>query len=187
MPAAALPERIHVAVLVGTDHHPFDRVVEWAATLAAEDGHPWLVQHGATAWPTDTPPNLHGVPMLGIDDLEAVLERADVVVTHGGPGLVMEARAARHVPVVVPRDPARGEHVDGHQQDFADRLEVDGAIVLVRTLEQFRTAVNTTRQAERPTHGHAGTSTDVVSRFAELVEDTRARPRTSVLRRLFTR
>lgn len=179
-----LPDDIHVAVLVGTDHHPFDRVVSWSAALAAESGGTWLVQHGSTPWPDDVPDNLHGVSMLGVHDLGSVLESADVVVTHGGPGLIMEARAARHVPVVVPRDPALGEHVDRHQQDFTARLEADGAIVRVETPEQFRTAVESTWSRGRPDHAPTTATHDVVARFAELVEETRARPRLTPLQRL---
>ncbi|MGH3659367.1 MAG: glycosyltransferase, partial [Micromonosporaceae bacterium] len=41
-----------VLVTVGTDHHPFDRLVGWADQWAADRGHVRvLVQHGATAPP----------------------------------------------------------------------------------------------------------------------------------------
>lgn len=174
---------VNVAVLLGTDHHPYDRAVRWAAELAAEDGTLWFVQHGFTAWPTDAPSSLTGAPMLGIEELTRLMEHADVVITHGGPGLIMEARAARHVPIVIPRDPELGEHVDSHQMDFAGRLRDGGTIRLVSTLDDLREAVRVTREQGRPEHGHAGHRSDTVVRLGELVEQARARPRRRIFRR----
>ncbi|GGD15437.1 hypothetical protein GCM10007231_13050 [Nocardioides daphniae] len=181
MTVAAHPQ---VAVLLGTDHHPYDRLVEWAATLAAEDGQRWFVQHGFTTWPDDRPANLDGSRILGIRELGDLLTHADVVITHGGPGLIMEARAARHLPLVSPRDPALGEHVDGHQVDFTARLAEEGTIRLVRTLDELRAAVAETRQQGRPERGHAGTRSETVDRFASLVDATLAAPRVGLVRRL---
>lgn len=184
VPAALTPQTpISVAVLLGTDHHPFDRGVQWAAELAAEDGTAWFVQHGFTAWPARAPASLSGAPMLGITELTQLMEVADVVVTHGGPGLIMEARAARHVPIVIPRDPALGEHVDSHQMDFAARLRNEGTIRLVSSLDELREAVRLTREQGRPEHGHAGHRNETVVRFGELVEQARSRPRRRLLRR----
>jgi UDP-N-acetylglucosamine transferase subunit ALG13 len=99
-----------VAVLVGTDHHPFDRLLGWVSDIADRGPARWFVQHGSTSLPTGLP----GAPMLAPAALHDLLVRADAVVCHGGPGLIMEARALGHRPVVVARDPGLGEHVDDH-------------------------------------------------------------------------
>ncbi len=117
-------------VSVGTDHHPFARLLSWTGTWAA--AHPgWevQVQHGSTPAPA------YGTAFAFCDHdrLQELLEEADAVVAHGGPATITEARRHGHVPVVVPRDPTLGEHVDGHQQLFARRL---GAAGLVRLAEE---------------------------------------------------
>lgn len=117
-----------VAVLLGTDHHRFDRLVTWIGQLAATGDIDWFVQHGATELPTGQP-WMSGRPMLGAAELEDLLERADAVVTHGGPGLIMEARTHGHLPVVVARHPALGEHVDDHQQRFVRRIAATGSVL----------------------------------------------------------
>jgi len=87
-----------------------------------------MVQHG-----TASPPlRAEGVRLLDHATLESLLREATVVVSHGGPATIAEARAAGRLPVVVPRDPRHGEHVDDHQQRFARRL---GAAGLVRLCE----------------------------------------------------
>lgn len=113
-----MPARPLVAVLLGTDSHPFDRLVEWVRELMWDTSTEWFVQHGSTRLPSE----LQGRPLLGSLELDRLMARADAVVTHGGPGLIMESRSHGHLPVVVPRDPGRNEHVDDHQQRFVSRM-----------------------------------------------------------------
>jgi UDP-N-acetylglucosamine transferase subunit ALG13 len=159
-----------VAVLLGTDHHPFDRLVEWSAALAAESPDPWFVQHGSTELP-DGPAGLGGRKMLGGRELTRLLESVDVVITHGGPGLIMEARGARHIPIVVPRDPALGEHVDGHQIRFAQRLDERGDIRMVTSLDQLREAVALAKVMGRVAADVPTQRAETTVRFGELVDD----------------
>lgn len=173
-----------VAVLLGTDHHPFVRAVEWASTLAATDGRGWLLQHGYTPVPTDLPGNVVARDILTVDELAPLLAAADVVITHGGPGLVMEARAAGHLPIVIARDPDHGEHVDGHQLDFATRLEDAGTIRRVTSLDELAAAVAEASAAPRPLAGGTGTNPDTVAAFAAAVDDAVASPRVPFWRRV---
>ncbi|CAN5874756.1 glycosyltransferase [soil metagenome] len=109
------PERHRVVVTVGTDHHPFDRLVGWIDAWAA--AHPdvaVLVQRGTTA----APQHAESVEMLGYDDLVAAMAAADAVVAQGGPAAIMDARSVGHRPIVAPRTAALGEHVDDHQIAF---------------------------------------------------------------------
>jgi UDP-N-acetylglucosamine transferase subunit ALG13 len=112
-------ERRLVLVIVGTDHHPFDRIVGWADAWAG--AHPdirVLVQYG-----TSRPPSVaEGRDLLPVDELTASMVEASAIVCHGGPGTIMGARESGHVPIVVPRRSDLGEHVDDHQVRFATRV-----------------------------------------------------------------
>ena len=124
-----------VLALAGTDHHPFDRLVTWVDAAAAR--HPdvrFLVQHGSTTRP---PVLAEGVEFFTHERLVALLSEATAVISHGGPGTIMDAREAGHVPLCVPRDPGLGEHVDGHQQRFAAMVGKAGVVHNVGTLEAF--------------------------------------------------
>jgi UDP-N-acetylglucosamine transferase subunit ALG13 len=69
-------------------------------------------------------------------ELDAALERADVVVSHAGTGSSIAALRAGKVPVLVPRRAARGEHVDDHQEEIA--LELAGrGLALHREVDQL--------------------------------------------------
>ncbi len=104
-----------VVVTVGTDHHPFARLVGWIDDWAAD--HPEvavLVQRGSTA-ATD---HAESVEMVPYDELVAAMAGADAVVAQGGPAAIMDARSVGHRPIVVPRRGTLGEHVDDHQVTF---------------------------------------------------------------------
>lgn len=158
-----------VAVLLGTDHHPFHRLLHWVSEAARSGDIRWLVQHGSTP----IPPDLDGARIWDADQLAEVLGRADAVVTHGGPGLIMEARAAGHLPVVVPRDPALKEHVDQHQQRFAGRLEAAGMVRVAHDQAEFTSAVQATLAAGRIVSTPGETATEqLCRRFGDLVAVT---------------
>lgn len=124
-----------VLAIVGTDHHPFDRLVEWldAWSRSSAGSDPdgdhdvrVLVQVGTSAAPS----HAESVTSLGYDELQALIAEAAVVVTHGGPGTIMDVRRRGLLPIVVPRRQALGEHVDDHQVAFTERIASTGAILL---------------------------------------------------------
>lgn len=139
--AAAEPRTVRVLVAVGTDKHPFDRLVDWLRGWHAEAGSDvaLTVQHGHT--PAGAVPG--AVPFLGHDELQREMAGADLVVCHGGPATILEARRHGRLPIVVPRDPGRGEHVDDHQQLFARRLADAGMVVLCETRDALLAALRT--------------------------------------------
>jgi UDP-N-acetylglucosamine transferase subunit ALG13 len=124
-----------VFVMVGTDHHPFPRLVDWVDEAARR--HPdvrFVVQHGDSAAPSVA----EGSAFLPHEEIRALLAQASAAVVHGGPGTIMDARGAGHVPICVPRDPALGEHVDGHQQRFAALVHAAGVVTRVETAQEFQ-------------------------------------------------
>jgi UDP-N-acetylglucosamine transferase subunit ALG13 len=112
-------------VTVGTDHHPFDRLVRWAgAWLAARPGTLRCLMQTGTSAPPAGPADWQAY--LEFDALQAAMASAAAVVCHGGPGTILGARHMGAVPIVVPRQHRLGEHVDDHQVAFARRLAAEG-------------------------------------------------------------
>ncbi len=113
---------------LGTDHHPFGRLVTWVdAWAAAHPGTRCVVQHG----PAPAPSHAEGHTFVAFDDLRRLLAEATVVVGHAGPGTVVDARAVGRLPVIVPRLAAHGEVVDDHQLAFGRWMHERGRAVLV--------------------------------------------------------
>lgn len=125
-----------VFVTVGTDHHPFDRLMRWVDDWlegGASDGVRCLVQSG-----TSKPPRMTEYDQyFGYQQMETFLSEASIVVCHGGPGTVTMCRWAGKRPIVVPRRHDLGEHVDDHQVVFARRIAAEGEIVLAEDQAAF--------------------------------------------------
>lgn len=110
-----------VFATVGTDHHRFDRLVAWVdAWLAAGAAQrvDCVVQHG-TSQPSAI---ARSEPYLAFQEMQRHFREASVVVCHGGPSTIMDAKTAGLVPIALPRRPELGEHVDDHQVRFVSRL-----------------------------------------------------------------
>lgn len=130
-----------VLAVVGTDRHRFDRLIGWLERWHAGH-HPdpprLVIQHGYSRQPTVP----GAVAFFGHAQLQAAMAEAALVVSHGGPATITEARRAGHLPIVVPRDPARGEHVDDHQQLFARRLSRDRMVRLCESESELADALD---------------------------------------------
>lgn len=164
-----------VLVTVGTDHHPFDRLVRWAASWRRPDVDV-LVQSG-TSTPVD---GLDCRPFLTVDELDDAVARAAAVVCHGGPGTIMQARHAGRLPIVVPRRPELGEHVDGHQVRFAAWMAERGQIVVPATETDLHDTLDTALadpDSFRLRAGDGGVE-EASARFGRMVDElVRYRPR----------
>lgn len=127
-------------VTVGTDHHRFDRLMDWLESWNA--GNPgavrWIVQHGSSR------------PMRGADgfamkprgELLELLRDADLVVTQGGPGGIMDSRICGTVPIVVPRLARLNEVVDDHQVAFVQQLARNGLLVAAQSEAELHAALD---------------------------------------------
>src|SRR3569833_1350352 len=131
-----------VFVSVGTDHHPFDRLIQWIAAWLPE-GVQCVVQHGTSA-PTR---RAEGVAYLDHGALTSLLDEAAVVVCHGGTTTNTERRRNGRPPFVLPRSPALGEHVDDHQLRFCARMETKGLISTAADEEAFHALLDRTLES----------------------------------------
>ncbi|WP_234347862.1 glycosyltransferase [Streptomyces specialis] len=167
-----------VLVTVGTDHHHFTRLMTWIERWQA-DGPAlnWTVQHGFTP-PPAAAPGIEATAMLPHGELQAALRQSAVVVCQGGPGSIMDARGAGRIPIVVPRRPELGEHVDDHQVRFSRRLDEAGLIRAASTEHDFRLLL--TAALERPERFAARPEIselpETVRRFGALVDELMVRP-----------
>ncbi|MGH7424919.1 MAG: glycosyltransferase, partial [Candidatus Methylomirabilales bacterium] len=166
-----------IFVTVGTDHHPFDRLLawvdDWLANRARGKVH-CFVQSG-----TSRPPRqAEWKDYLRYEEMEEAIGHATVVVCHGGPGTIMDVRHRGLVPIVVPRLSRLGEHVDDHQVAFTKRIAAVGAIRLAGSPEQLmelldRAVLDPDEFRAPPAEQEAA---EAVRRFEKLVENLMETP-----------
>lgn len=160
---------MHVVVTLGTDHHPFGRLVAWVDAWAGE--HPevrCVVQHGTAP----APRHAEGHAMLDPTDIPGLMGRSALVVGHAGPGTVLDARSAGRLPVVVPRLAAHGEVVDDHQVAFGRWMGERGMAICVATEADLRTHLDAALVDPAPyaVAVDDGTPPPAVTLFGDLVD-----------------
>ncbi len=171
-----------VLVIVGTDHHPFDRLITWVNEWLEqhpEQASDFFVQWGSAA----VQPVCAGAQILTTEQLSALVNEARVVICHGGGGSISDAWARGQAPIVVPRLPRLGEHVDDHQVHFSAKLAELGHIRLAQTRAAFASFLDEATAdpqvgARRARIGSPDADIDAtIARFGALVDELVSRPR----------
>lgn len=128
---AAAPIR-RLVVTLGSVEQSFRRLLDHLVPLLPENAEVlWQTGHTPTAGLPIT-----ATPFLSAAELAAAMAAADVVVAHAGCGSALTALNAGKLPILVPRDAARGELVDGHQIELA-RWLAGRNLALHRTPERL--------------------------------------------------
>lgn len=77
------------------------------------------------------------VEMLNYDEICDRMKDARIVITHGGPGSILQSLSYGKIPIVVPRMHKFGEHVDDHQIRFVTKLAEQKKIIAVFEMEEL--------------------------------------------------
>ena len=123
-------------VTLGTaQDFPARRILEAIARILKPGGILEVMQESPVEvlWQTGGTPTgglgIEATPFVPSAELDAALARADVVIGHAGAGTAHSALTAGLKPVLVPRDPTRGELADTHQTLFAHLLDERGLAI----------------------------------------------------------
>ncbi len=132
-------------VTVGLDRKPFNRLLELvdqgvASGLLSRDS---LVQSGHTVY---SPKNFTAVDFISFPEMVKAIEEAELVITHAGVGSVMLCLNVGQMPLVMPREGDRGEHVDNHQVEFAEVMAATGKVMAAYNGNDFFNLLSKARQ-----------------------------------------
>lgn len=160
-----------VFVTVGSDHHRFDRLMEWTEEWLAGmgGGVECVVQHMTSRLPSGA----YGQQMYPRDHMLDLMRSATVVVGQGGPGTIMDARSSGRLPVVVPRLSKLSEAVDDHQVAFTRRLARDGYVKIAESEATLRAELDRALAEPSAYSVHDGKTdiTGTIARFGSMVEN----------------
>ncbi len=118
-----------IFVTVGTHEQPFNRIVEYMDHWAEEHDEEVIIQ---TGFSTYEPGSCKWQKFFPYQDMEKIINKARIVITHGGPGSFIMPLHIGKIPVVVPRKKEYNEHVNDHQTDFCNKFaRIQGNIIVV--------------------------------------------------------
>ncbi len=105
-------------VTLGFERRPFDRLLEAVDEGIARRIIPeaTLVQTGHSQYSLR---RCQSIPFLPYAEMRAALKAAEVIIAHAGVGTLLECLRLNKIPILFPRSPHLGEHVDDHQIVFA--------------------------------------------------------------------
>lgn len=131
-----------IFVTVGTHEQPFNRLIKEVDRLKKEGiiTDEVFIQ---TGFSTYEPQYCDWKNIISYPEMEDYTNRADIIITHGGPATFMGAIAKGKKPIVVPRQEKFGEHVNDHQLDFAEQVSQRfGSIVVVEEINELQNYFN---------------------------------------------
>lgn len=119
-----------IFVTVGTHEQPFDRLVRYVDELKGSGAiqEEVIIQTGYTDY---EPKHCIWSKLLPYKEMVENVNKARIVITHGGPSSFIMPLQVGKTPIVVPRQEKYGEHVNDHQLLFALEVEKRQKNILV--------------------------------------------------------
>lgn len=112
-----------ILVTMGTNDYPFKRLLDYVKQdpLYQSDSCDWFVQSGATEL-DQAPANGQVHRLIPRADMEALMKRAAIVISHCGIGSLKLVLQYRKQVIFVPRVAKHGEFSDDHQLQIASQI-----------------------------------------------------------------
>lgn len=130
-----------IFITVGTHEQPFDRLLKCIDKMV-EDGkikEEIVCQKGYTDY---EPKNYKAEKLIPYEQMQENIEKARIVITHGGPASFIAPLSIGKIPIVVPRKKEFNEHVNNHQLEFSKEVEKRMKnIIVAETDEEIEDAI----------------------------------------------
>lgn len=130
-----------IFITVGTHEQPFDRLLRCIDKMVVNGliNEKIICQKGYTNY---EPQYYNAGKLISYDCMRENIEKARIVVTHGGPSSFIETLSVGKIPIVVPRKKEFGEHVNDHQLDFSRQIKKRmNNIIVAETEEEIIDAI----------------------------------------------
>lgn len=115
-----------IFVTLGTQDKPFERLLHLIEESNIDDEI--VVQSGYTKFKSS---RMKVFEYLNIDEFNSYLEKADIVIGHGGVGTLLKAVELKKKVIACPRLAKYGEHTNDHQLQICDSLSKKGYILVL--------------------------------------------------------
>ncbi|MCO4639302.1 Glycosyl transferase CpsG [Streptococcus infantarius subsp. infantarius] len=131
-----------IFVTVGTHEQPFNRLIKEVDRLV-ETGIIKDEVFIQTGYSTYEPKFCKWSSLISFDKMNELMQKSDIIISHGGPATFMSAIANGKKPIVVPRQKKYDEHVNDHQVDFAQQVkERYNSIEVVTEISELENYLN---------------------------------------------
>ena len=130
-----------IFITVGTHEQPFNRLVKYMDDLK-KDGiitEKVIIQ---TGYSTYEPKYCMWKKLFYYQEMLQLVDKARIVITHGGTSSFIMPLQVGKTPIVVPRRHEFNEHVNNHQVDFANRVaDIKKNIIVINEIGKLKETI----------------------------------------------
>ena len=136
-----------IFITLGSQKFQFNRLLKAVDDQVSEGKitEPIYAQIGASDY---KPQNYDYKEFLDRDEFSDVMNRSDIVITHGGTGAIIGAVKKGKKVIAVPRLARYGEHVDDHQLQLIEQFKELDLICECQNCDEIWKAVETVKKTE---------------------------------------
>lgn len=111
-----------IFITVGTHEQSFDRLLRCIDKMVefGKINEEIICQKGYTDY---KPKHYKAEKLIPYEQMQSNIEKARIVITHGGPASFIAPLSIGKIPIVVPRKKEYNEHVNNHQLEFSKEVE----------------------------------------------------------------
>ena len=134
-----------ILVMLGTQNNSFHRLLEEIDNLI-EKGiitDEVIVQAGYTKYESK---NMKIFSLISQEELEELIEKADLVITHGGVGSIITSLKKGKKVIALPRLHEYQEHVNDHQKEIVETFNEKGYIIGVQDVKKLQEAIEKSKK-----------------------------------------
>ena len=160
-----------IFVVVGTQHNSFKRLLQKIQELIDKGiiKEEVIVQKGTTNFESK---NMKLYDFISQDEFNKYIQKADIIITHGGvSSIVAPLKLAKKV-IAVPRIAKYGEHVNDHQKQIVENFAKQGFIIGVEDMEELPKAIEHARNGFKPNKFDSNTD-NIVKIIEDFIKDQR--------------
>lgn len=136
-----------ILVLLGTQNNSFHRLLE-EIQKNIDNGNikeDVIVQKGYTKFESQ---DMTIYNQISLEEITKLIDKADLVITHGGVGSIITAIEKSKKVIAVPRLKQYKEHVNNHQLDIIKSFNELGYIIGLNEVEELENALKNVKQFE---------------------------------------
>ena len=126
-----------IFITVGTHEQQFNRLVEYIDELkgSGKIEEEIIIQ---TGFSTHEPKYCFSKNLFSYKEMSENVDKARIIITHGGPSSFIAPLRIGKIPIVVPRRKEFDEHVNDHQLNFCRQVaDRQGNIILVENVAEL--------------------------------------------------
>lgn len=134
-----------ILVTLGTQDKNFVRLLEKIDQLINNGliKDKVIVQAGFTKYNSE---NMEIFDLIPQDEFNDLMDKADIIITHGGVGNIISALEKNKKVIAVPRLAKYGEHINDHQTQIIAKFNALGYIIGLQDVDELDDAVKQIRK-----------------------------------------